>query len=1151
MPKNTVPPQPDWYKDAVIYELHIKAFSDADGDGKGDFRGLTAKLDYLRDLGVTAVWLLPFYPSPLRDDGYDIADYMDINPDYGTLADFKRFLKAAHDRDIRVITELVLNHTSDRHEWFRKARAAKPGSSARRFYVWSDSQDKYAEARIIFQDFERSNWTWDAEAQAYYWHRFYHHQPDLNFDHAPVKKALFKVMDFWFGLGVDGMRLDAIPYLYEREGTNCENLPETHAFLKELRAYVDARHPGRMFLAEANQWPEDAVAYFGRGDECHMCFHFPIMPRIFMALWMEDRFPILDILDQTPAIPDACQWAMFLRNHDELTLEMVSDEERDYMYRAYARDERARINLGIRRRLAPLMGNDRRRIELINFLLFSLPGTPIVYYGDELGMGDNCHLGDRDGVRTPMQWSADRNAGFSQANPQKLYLPLVIDPEYHYEVINVENQESNPSSLLWWMRRVIAMRKRHPAFGRGDVTFLTCDNPGVLAFVRRDGRDAILVVANLSRFSQVATLDLSEYAGATPEDLFGGTAFPVVGREPYVLPLSFHAYHWLRLVPAEAEGEAERGDAPEVVMPRSALGPVSPAFLEKLEESVLPDWFRSAPGRAARRSGDDGGGIEVADAARLANGGMEIWFYLLRSRTPGESEGRLLAAALGFDEHARELEEPKSALLARVVSGPRRGVLADGLAHARVRRAVAEFIADRRRLKGARGEFSGACSKLARLRLLEALDSGGPGLLDLATANALMTCGDTLLLKIYRRPEPGHNPEIELLEFLREAGFAHAPRVLGKLEYAGAPDGPHRGERYGLGILFDRVPQARDAWSLATEEAARFFERRRAEPAAPPAVPKAAGREPDPGRAGEGAQLFSGYFAEFLALLGQRTAHMHLALASAPKHPVFAPERFSKLYQRAVYQSVRNLARQVLQGLRRDPNRHGPGVAPYAAALTGAETRVLELARRVTDYKVAALKTRIHGSFHLGQVLLAGNEITFIDFEGDPARPFGERKLKRSPLRDAASMVLSLFFAAHIALRRVASAEADAPSLAAWADQWGAAAADTFVRGWRAELARAAAEGEAPQAVPLVPQDDEQVRALLDTFLLEQAFLMLAAENIEGPGRKEAAARFVLNLTAARTGAEPGAPDADEGSAAPRPQAKTTPRAARVKGGQA
>src|SRR3954464_3100932 len=482
MPPAEPAADPLWYKDAVIYEVHVRAFADGNGDGIGDFVGLTEKIDYIADLGVNTIWLLPFYPSPLKDDGYDIADYTTVHQSYGTLDDFKTFLDVAHARGLKVITELVINHTSDQHPWFQAARRAPPGSPERDFYVWSDTPDKYRGVRIIFQDFEPSNWSWDPVAKAYYWHRFYAHQPDLNYDNPAVIAAILPLVDYWFDLGVDGLRLDAAPYLYEREGTNCENLPETHDFLKHLRRHVDARFPDRMLLAEANQWPEDAIAYFGTGDECHMAFHFPVMPRLFMAVRMEDRYPIIDILQQTPPIPDTCQWAMFLRNHDELTLEMVTDEERDYMYRAYATDPQARINLGIRRRPAPLLGNDRRKIELMLGLLCSLPGTPVLYYGDEIGMGDNFYLGDRNGVRTPMQWSGDRNAGFSRANPQKLFLPVVIDPEYHFEALNVEAQQNNPSALLWWVKRLLAARKRTQAFGRGTLAFLQPDNYKVLAF---------------------------------------------------------------------------------------------------------------------------------------------------------------------------------------------------------------------------------------------------------------------------------------------------------------------------------------------------------------------------------------------------------------------------------------------------------------------------------------------------------------------------------------------------------------------------------------------------------------------------------------------------------------------------------------------
>ncbi|MGH7699135.1 MAG: maltose alpha-D-glucosyltransferase, partial [Gemmatimonadales bacterium] len=617
-----------WYKDAILYELRVRSFFDSNGDGIGDFRGLVEKLDYLQDLGVDTLWLLPFYPSPQKDDGYDISDYTDVHPEYGTLQDFKLFVREAHRRNLRVVTELVLNHVSDQHPWFQRARRERSGKW-RDYFVWSDTPDRYRDARIIFKDFETSNWAWDPTAGAYYWHRFYLNQPDLNYDSAAVRKAVTEVLDFWLGLGVDGLRLDAVPYLYEREGTNCENLPETHALLKALRRHVDQKFRHRMLLAEANQWPEDAAAYFGAGDECHMAFHFPIMPRLFMALHMEDAYPLVDIFQQTPAIPETAQWALFLRNHDELTLEMVTDEERDYMYRVYANDPQARINLGIRRRLAPLLGNHRRRIELMNALLLSLPGTPVIYYGDEIGMGDNIYLGDRNGVRTPMQWSADRNAGFSRANPQRLILPVAVDPEYHYEAVNVEVQQQNPYSLLWWMKRIIALRRRIKAFGRGSLEFVPSRNPKVLTFLRRHGQEEILVVANLSRFSQYVELELSRYRGMVAVELMGGTEFPPIGELPYLLTLGPHHFYWFALVPQRREelvvtapvalpqlevrgawADVLRDDAAD------AVAATFPAFLRPKR------WF----GGKARRVKE----TAIADAVRVPVDGDAVHLTLVR-----------------------------------------------------------------------------------------------------------------------------------------------------------------------------------------------------------------------------------------------------------------------------------------------------------------------------------------------------------------------------------------------------------------------------------------------------------------------------------------------------------------------------------------
>ncbi len=538
---------PLWYKDAIIYELPVKSFCDGNADGIGDFQGLSQKLDYLQDLGVTCLWLLPFFPSPLKDDGYDIADYVNVHPSYGTLDDFTQFLQAAHDRGLRVVIELVLNHTSDQHPWFQRARSAPLGSPERDYYVWSDTDQRYQQARIIFVDAERSNWTWDPVAQAYYWHRFFQHQPDLNYDNPAVVREMLSVLDFWLDLGVDGFRLDAVPYLVERDHTSCENLPETHALIKAIRQHIDERAPGRMLLAEANQLPADVRAYFGDGDECHMAYHFPVMPRIFMALHLEDRQPITDVMEQTPPIPDSGQWALFLRNHDELTLEMVTDDERDYMYLAYSMDPQARSNLGIRRRLAPLMGNSRRRIELLVGLLFSLPGTPIIYYGDEIGMGDNLYLGDRNGVRTPMQWTSDRNARFSRADPARLYSPVIMDPVYGYQAVNVEAQESDAASLLHWMRNMIRLRKLFKVFGRGTMEFLSPPNRKVLAYVRRYRDDVILCVANLSRAVQPVELDLGAFAGLMPVEMQGYTEFPTVGAAPYFLTLGPHGFYWFEL----------------------------------------------------------------------------------------------------------------------------------------------------------------------------------------------------------------------------------------------------------------------------------------------------------------------------------------------------------------------------------------------------------------------------------------------------------------------------------------------------------------------------------------------------------------------------------------------------------------------------
>ncbi|MEP6810767.1 MAG: maltose alpha-D-glucosyltransferase, partial [Chthoniobacterales bacterium] len=775
---DTLPVDPLWYKDAVIYELHVKTFHDGNGDGIGDFRGLIEKLDYLQELGVTAIWILPFYPSPLRDDGYDIADYYGVNPNYGTLQDFKDFLAAAHERGLRVITELVINHSSDQNPWFQKSRRAAPGSPEREFYVWSDTPEKYQGARIIFKDFETSNWSWDPVAKAYYWHRFYSHQPDLNFDNLAVHEAVEKVLDFWLEMGVDGLRLDAVPYLYEREGTSCENLPQTHEYLVKLRAHVDAKFPGRMLLAEANQWPEDAVAYFGKGDESHMNFHFPLMPRMFMSLQMEDRFPIIDIMEQTPAIPETCQWAMFLRNHDELTLEMVTDEERDYMWRVYASDKTARINLGIRRRLAPLLANSRRKVELLNILLFSMPGTPVLYYGDEIGMGDNFYLGDRNGVRTPMQWSPDRNAGFSKANAQQLYLPITIDPEYHYEAVNVENQQKNLSSLLWWMRRVIAMRKNFKAFSRGSLEFLHPENSKVLAFLREHEGETVLVIANLSRYSQAVELDLTRFAGSSLMEVFSQNLFPAIKETPYPITLGPHNHFWFVLRP---QAEASRA-LQERVVPTLNTAPVFASLLKDqmrsaFEREILPDFIRrcrwfGAKARAIR-------GMRIGEQIAMKESGAQFWFVEV-TYVDGNPETYALPVQIALGEAAHNIAQAApQAVLARF-AGTEEAILHDALWDAAFRAELFRSIMERSSCRGQAGELLGfPGSALAGETAIPSSQ-----VLTAEQSNSSILYENKFFLKLYRKLEDGVNPDVEVTSFLTEKrNFPHVPAFAGALEY--------------------------------------------------------------------------------------------------------------------------------------------------------------------------------------------------------------------------------------------------------------------------------------------------------------------------------------------------------------------------------
>jgi len=1114
-PASPGPGDPLWYKDAIFYQLHVRAFCDSTGDGIGDFRGLASKLDYLQDLGVNTLWLLPFYPSPLRDDGYDIADYTAVHPMYGTMEDFRLLLDEAHRRGLRVVTELVLNHTSDQHAWFQRARRAPQGSSHRDFYVWSDTPEKFREARIIFKDFETSNWTWDPVAKSYFWHRFYSHQPDLNFDNPEVRKALVEVLDFWFRLGVDGMRLDAVPYLYEREGTSCENLPETHAFLQELRKHVDEKFPNRMLLAEANQWPEDAVAYLGQGDECHMAFHFPIMPRMFMAVHMEDRYPLIDILNQTPAIPESCQWALFLRNHDELTLEMVTDEERDYMYRVYAHDRQARINLGIRRRLAPLLGNNRRKIELLNSLLFSLPGTPVIYYGDEIGMGDNIYLGDRNGVRTPMQWTSERNAGFSRCNPQKIYLPVTIDPEYHYEAVNVEAQQQNPHSLLWWMKRLMALSRRYKAFGRGSMELLTPENRKVFTFLRRLGDEVILVVANLSRFVQYVELDLAGFKGRVPVELFGRAEFPPIGERPYLLSLGPHAFFWFALEPARQALPA--GGAPQEPLRALEVGgpwtevlrAPSKSRLEAALAAYVPTcrWYES---KALRLKS-----IKVLDSMPLPLSDPEVYWLRLKAEfTDGAAQVYSLPLAFATAERA---EQVRAALPHAVIVGLRcrekdgtvDGLLYDAAYDAAFTYGLLESI-----LQNAGFSSSSGCRlEAVSLPSLARLTEGGDGVHALAPlpvkgeqSNTSVIYGDRLILKLVRRLEEGVNPDLEVGRFLTEkAGFAHSPPVAGYLEMR-SPDE----EVVTLGILNAYLPNEGNAWSYTVDALGRYFEsvRLRTSPLSEDLIPRLPLVDLIELTPPTAVQEMMGSYLETARILGHRTAELHLALASDPEDPNFAPEPFTPFYQRSIYQSMRGQANLVLPLLRKRLSILPDPLRPEADQVLASEKAILKVFQSVNGRRLSAFRIRCHGDYHLGQLLHTGKDFVILDFEGEPSRPVSERRIKRSPLRDIAGMLRSFHYAVYSALSDLESREDltvdRLPILESAAQLWYSWAGSAFLRAY---LQRTGTSAFVPPVADLA--------LLLRAYLLDRCVFELEYELIHRPSWVRIPLKGILQLLAA------------------------------------
>jgi maltose alpha-D-glucosyltransferase / alpha-amylase len=1095
MPSPTSPTapasEPMWYRNAVIYQAHVRSFYDSDGNGIGDFRGVTQKLDYLQDLGVSAIWLLPFYPSPLRDDGYDIADYYAINPIYGTLDDFKEFLDEAHRRSLRVITELVINHTSDQHPWFQRARRAPPGSPERDYYVWSETSEKYKDARIIFRDFEVSNWTWDPVARAYYWHRFYSHQPDLNFDNPAVHEEIVRVLDFWLGMGVDGLRLDAIPYLYEREGTNCENLPETHAYLKTLRKHVDEKYGDRMLLAEANQWPEDAVKYFGegRGDECHMAFHFPLMPRLFMSVRMEDRTPIIDILSQTPAIPETCQWAMFLRNHDELTLEMVTEEERDYMYRMYAADARARINLGIRRRLAPLLNNDRRRIELLNALLLSMPGTPVIYYGDEIGMGDNIYLGDRNGVRTPMHWSSDKNAGFSRANPQSLYLPIILDPEYHYEAVNVEAQQSNPSSLFWWMKRLLGVRQRWEALGRGTLKFLQPDNRKILMFVREYEGQRVLVVANLSRHAQALEVDLSEYRGYVPIDIFGRARFPAIEDGSYRLTLNPHGFFWFALEPVnptEKGSPALPKDLSEVPA-ISATGGWEGLFSGRGNRplvAVLAPYLQQRRwyGGKARELR----GVEIVDAVRVPTARGAAYLTLLNADyAAGDPEVYILPIAFAPPADAETVvRDYPNAAIARITGADgAEGLLFDAMADKAFPRALLDAMEKNASLPGQNGSLV-----LRATRAFEELCGPNcaeiqPFLSKAEHSNTAVIFADRFLLKLFRRPEPGVNPDVEITGYLTNKKFPNVPSLGGTMEYrSGATV-------RSVGILTQFVSGAADGWDYTLDALSRYFDRvllydaeqRRCN------VPEGSLLELSAQEPTNELIEAIGTYLESARLLGVRTAELHLALGSGGE-PDFAPEPFSPHYQRSLYQSLRNLVTENFELLKRRLPSLPKELQADAQTIVASQDVLLEHYKQLYTDRLEAMRTRVHGDYHLGQVLSTGTDFIILDFEGEPARSLSARRLKRSPISDVAGMIRSFHYAVHTAQQSMVERGLVTPenesSFRCWAAYWRRWVCATYLGAYLRTM------GDSR----LLPRDRSQLKVLLDAYLIDKAVYEIGYE---------------------------------------------------------
>jgi maltose alpha-D-glucosyltransferase/alpha-amylase len=1054
-----------WFKDAIIYQLHVKTFADSNNDGIGDLAGLTQKLDYLHDLGVTALWLLPFYPSPGRDDGYDISDYRSVNPDFGTMRDFRRFMQEAKRRKLRVIIELVINHTSDQHPWFERARRSRPGSDARNWYVWSDTDQKYAGTRVIFSDTEKSNWAWDPVAEAYYWHRFFSHQPDLNYGNPRVVMAMVASMRHWLDLGVDGFRLDAIPYLCVREGTSNENLPETHGVVKKIRAELDSYAPGKLLLAEANQWPEDVADYFGNGDECHMAYHFPLMPRIYMAIAQEDRFPITDILRQTPDIPDNCQWAMFLRNHDELTLEMVTDVERDYLWSTYATDPRARLNLGIRRRLASLMDNDRRKIELMNSLLMSFPGTPIIYYGDEIGMGDNIYLGDRNGVRTPMQWTPDRNGGFSRCDPARLYAPMIMDPVYGYEAVNVEAQSRSLASLLSWTKRLISVRKSSQVFGRGSLSFIRPANRSVLVYVRQYQGEVVLCVANLSRSAQAAEIDLSPWRGRIPFELLGRTNFPRIVDKATLITLAPYGFYWFQLCETAASVEDIRSAPPEfetLVVSDSWRSLVQSRSRSALERDVLPSFLAGRRWFAER--GNSSVVCRVSDSFAVDTDGRDSGMTVVETRGKRETVNYLLPLSIKWTR--LDPARPNPGVLAAVRRGPREGTLIDGTPDPGFISFLLETMRASETIEAGQGRLEFRTTKeFPRDARIVVEDVRA---VDTEQSNTTVLVGGEFVVKLFRRLEAGINPEIEIGRFLTQTvPFANTPPLLGMVELEDA-DG-----RSAVAVVHRFMQNQGDAWTVTSHYLDRFVEEQRLLTA----------------EAAEHSDEQAAY-ARRMEQVGRRVAELQLALASRNDIAAFASEPITTEDAHRWRDALLERAGSTLDELARCRSQLKDNDRRLVDDLLARRRSLPNRLRELLQASASTTKIRHHGDFHLGQMLIAKDDVFIIDFEGEPRRSIEDRRRKAPAARDVAGLIRSIDYSATAALERALKQAPDehgrlAPAL----DRWREHSVAAFLAAYREHLRDAR----------LWPAAVEDADRLLDFFLLEKAFYEIDYELAHRP----------------------------------------------------